>query len=61
MLMRCIPMQSRGFLMLTLIRVASQPTLKEWLAGILILTDVGLLIPTPQCHTFGTVKNGKNT
>ena len=28
--------------MLTLIRVASQPTLKEWLVGILIPTDVGL-------------------
>ena len=47
-------------LTLTLIRVASQPTLKEWLVGILIPTDVGLLIPTTQCHTFGTVKNGKN-
>ena len=30
---------------LTLIRVASQPTLKEWLVGILIATDVGLLMP----------------
>ena len=28
--------------------------------GILIPTDVGLLIPTPQCPSFGTVKNGKN-
>ena len=28
---------------LTLIRVASQLTLKEWLVGILIPTDVGLL------------------
>ena len=46
--------------MLTLIRVASQPTLKGWLVGILIPTDVGLLIPNPQCHAFGTVKNGKN-
>ena len=46
---------------LTLIRVASQPTLKEWLVGILIPTDdVGLLLPTTQCHAFGTVKNGKN-
>ena len=43
---------------LTLIRVACQPTLKEWLVGILIPTDVGLLIPTLQ--SFGTVKNGKN-
>ena len=34
---------------LTLIRVACQPTLKEWLVGILIPPDVGLLIPTPQC------------
>ena len=34
------------FIVLTLIRVASQPTLKEWLVGILIPTDVGLLIPT---------------
>ena len=39
--------------LLTLIRVASQPTLKEWLVGILIPTDVGLLIPTTQCHAFG--------
>ena len=53
---------------LTLIRVASKPTLMEWLVGILIPadvgllipTDVGILIPTPQCHSFGTVKNGKN-
>ena len=47
---------------LTLIRVASQPTRKEWLVGILIPTDVGLLKPTPQCHAFSTVlwKNGKN-
>ena len=35
--------------------MASQPTLKEWLVGILIPTDVGLLIPTPQCHTFCTL------
>ena len=28
--------------------------------GILIPTDVGLLIQTTQCHAFGTVKNGKN-
>ena len=41
---------------LTLIRVASQPTLKERLVGIFIPTDVGLLIPTPQFHAFGTVK-----
>ena len=32
--------------LLTLIRVASQPTLKEWLVT--------------QCHVFGTVKNGKS-
>ena len=44
----------------TLIRVACQPTLKEYLVGILILTDVGLLVPTPQCPSFGTVKHGKN-
>ena len=35
-------------------------TLKEWLVGILLPTDVGLLIPTTQCHPFGTVKNGTN-
>ena len=34
-------------------------TLKEWLVGILIPTDVVLLIPTPQCHAFGTVKTAK--
>ena len=44
---------------LTLIRVASQSNIKEWLVCILIPTYVGLLI-TPQCHAFGTVKNGKN-
>ena len=56
------------FFLLTLIRVASQPILKEWLVGILIPSDVGLLIPTDvslliptiQCHAFGTVKNCKN-
>ena len=32
----------------------------EWFVGILIPTDDGLLIPTTQCHAFGTVKNGKN-
>ena len=37
---------------LTLIRVASQPTLKEWLVGILIPTDVGLLIPTGKEKYF---------
>ena len=48
---------------LTLIRVACQPivALKEWLVGILIPTDVGLLIPTPQCHAFGTVKKRQKT
>ena len=45
---------------LTRIKVASQPNIKEWLVDILIPTDVGLLIPTPQCHAFGTVKNDKN-
>ena len=28
---------------LTLMRVACQPTVKEWLVGLLIPTDVGLL------------------
>ena len=46
---------------LTLIRVASQPTLKERLVGIFIPTDVGLLIPTPQFHAFGTVKKPAKT
>ena len=32
---------------------------KEWHVGILITTDVGLLIPTTQCHAFGTVKTAK--
>ena len=41
--------------------MASQPTLKEWLFSILIPTDVGLLIPTPQCHAFGTVKKTAKT
>ena len=40
----------------TLIRVACQLTLKEWLVGILIPTDVGLLIPTTQCHASLTAK-----
>ena len=31
--------------------MASQPTLKEWL--------VGILIPTHKCPSLGTVKNGK--
>ena len=35
-------------------------SIKEWLVGILIPTEVGLLIPTPQCHAIGTVKNSKN-
>ena len=35
---------------LTLIRVICQPTLKEWLVGVLIPTDDGLLILTPQCQ-----------
>ena len=42
---------------LTLIRVASQLTLKEWLVGFWIPTDVGLLIPNP--HAFGIEKTAK--
>ena len=36
--------------------MASQPTVKEWLVAILIPSDVGLLIPTPQSPSFGTIK-----
>ena len=36
--------------------MACQTTPKEWLVGILIQNDVGLLIPTSQCPSFGTVK-----
>ncbi len=40
---------------LTLSRVASSPTLKEWLVGI-IPTEVGLLIPTPFLPFFTVPK-----
>ena len=41
---------------LTLIRVSCQSILKEGLVGLLLIpTDVGLFIPTPQCPSFGTV------
>ena len=41
---------------LTLIRVSCQSIPKEGLVGLLLIpTDVGLFIPTPQCPSFGTV------
>ena len=40
---------------LTLIRVSCQSTLKGLVGLLLIPTDVGLFIPTPQCPSFGTV------